>query len=127
MTTRLRYDGPGHLLVIDDTTTIARGHAAVVKDAMAEMLLDCGYADVTVIPPGAEQWPTSHTKLDTIAARFGVTFPTPFEGEKKLPVPEKVAALEAAGLTPDTVFEVSDAPDTDPEPETAPDTEPKEK
>lgn len=116
MTTRIRFDGqPHHLLDLGthgDPSVINGGQASNVDDDFAQELIDAPWADVTVIPPAAAVWPKANAKLDELAERLGVTWPEPEDG-KKLTAAEKIAALEEAGHTPDSVYQAGDAAPND--------------
>lgn len=51
-------------------------------------------------PGDGGEWPQTHAALDELAKKMKVKFPEPAAGKKRLTVPEKIAALEAAGHTP---------------------------
>jgi hypothetical protein len=99
----VRYDGPTDVLdVTPDRVKIERGNTGHVSVEMAQHLLGCDYADVTVVDGDVPaEWPTSHRKLDLLADRLGVDWPEPSNGQQPLSVEGKAAALEQAGYLPD--------------------------
>jgi hypothetical protein len=98
----LRYDGPTHVLEIDDDTKIAVGETDNVSVATAQHLLGCDYADVTVIDGDVPAlWPESHRKIDALAEGLGVDWPEPQNGEGPLDIAAKIEVLEAACYLPD--------------------------
>lgn len=111
----LRYDGPNDKLeVTQDRVTIDRGTTGSVSVEMAQHLLGCDYADVTVTDGDVPaMWPESHRKLDALADRLGVDWPQPDNGQPPLTVAAKAAALEAAGYSPDGTQK---APEGNPDP-----------
>lgn len=114
MTTRIRFDAPSHhtldLGENGDPSIINGGQASNVDDEFAQHLIDADWVDVTVIPPGAAVWPKSQAKLDEIADRLGFSWPENEEGSS-LTVKDKVATLEEAGFTPDSVYQPDDQQD----------------
>lgn len=116
--TRIRFNAPPHYnLVVDDKTTIAGGKEADVSEKVAAMLVACGYADVEIVDGSSTEpvWPGTHAELDTIAARVAVIWPVPPEGKTRLSVADKVAALEEAGHTPESVLEAEATPEEESE------------
>jgi hypothetical protein len=111
MTTRIRFDAPSHhtldLGENGDPSIINGGQASNVDDETAEQLIDADWLDVTVIPVGAAVWPKSQAKLDELADRLGFSWPETEDGSS-LTVKDKVAALEEAGHTPDSVYQPAD-------------------
>lgn len=99
----IRYDGPtASLEVTQDGVTIPRGKSDYVSVEMAEHLLGCTYADVTVLSGDTPAvWPGTDAKLDALASQLDVEFPQPANGEPPLTVADKVRHLEAAGYSPD--------------------------
>jgi hypothetical protein len=111
VTTEIRYDGPGHVLVVDAKTTIMVGKTGKVSDEVAQSLVDCSYADVTIVGgAGQHVWPSSHAAIDELAATLGVELPEPEQGKQKAPVAAKIAALEAAGFTPESAAAAASTP-----------------
>lgn len=108
--TRIRFNAePQHLLVIDAKTSIGGGKEGNVDEDVAAMLVAAEWADVTIVdgtvhPPA---WPGTHAELDLIAAKVAVIWPLPQPGKSNLTVADKQAALELAGLTPESVLEVN--------------------
>lgn len=65
--TRLRYDGPGHLLKLSDTLILGLGSEADVDDDLAQLLLDSPdiYGTVTVIKtPKADAKPAAKASTE---------------------------------------------------------------
>lgn len=101
---RIRFDAePHHRLIVDDKTTIRGGKEASVSKERAEYLVRNGFS-VTVVDGTkfSARWPHDDAELDAIAARVGLNWPATAESAS-LSIEEKVAALEAAGHTPESV------------------------
>lgn len=116
--TRIRFDAPPHhLLVVDAKTTIEGGKEGNVSEDVAAMLVACDYADVTIVDGSTPEptWPGTHADLDALASRLQLIWPVTPEGKTKLTVADKIAALEEAGHTPESVLEADDTPETESE------------
>lgn len=101
----IRFNGePGHTLEIDSKTTVEGGKTVKVDQATATKLLAAPWANITLADKSAKAWPDSDAELDELAAKLGVELPavTHEGGTPQLTLADKIAALEAAGYTPES-------------------------
>ena len=105
ITVELVFNGePHHKFVLDATTTVTGGQTFTVSAAKAKELLAASWANVSIANPAAPAWPDSDDAIEELAAKLGVELPsTTNEGGAPEPtLSDKIAALEAAGYTPES-------------------------
>ncbi len=100
----IRFDGePRHKFEVDGIE-IYGGKTGMVSAERANELLAAAWANVSLANESAAIWPQDDTEIEELAAKLGVELPTiTAEGGSVPPtLADKIAALEAAGFTPES-------------------------